>query len=297
MPIRVPHTFSEPGWRWLPTGAKEAAAEAVGRFGQATSAVRPLPDYVMIGTQRGGTSSLHDYLNQHPRILTSLRKEVQFFSRHYARGTSWYRGNFPTRLTVELAARRSGGEPVVGEASPYYLFHPAAADRMSQVLPDARIVVMLRNPVSRAFSHYQHNRSLGLEPLTFPEALAREDERTAGEAERVAADPSGTSWALQHFSYAARGMYREQLDRWFAVYRREQFLLLRSEDFFADPQAVYDRTLEFLGVEPRPLRTTRPVNSRSYERLDPETREQLAERFREPNRRLAELLGPEFSWE
>ena len=166
----------------------------------------------MIGAQRAGTTTLYHYLTQHPQFVGAVAdKEVHHFDLHVADGLDAYRGAFPTTARLRRIERRADGPVIVGEATPYYLFHPAAADRAVQIL---------RDPVERAWSHYRHEVELGYETLDFEAALEREVERLAGEADRLLADPSATSFAHQHHGYAARGRYLEQLERWWAAFPR-----------------------------------------------------------------------------
>jgi hypothetical protein len=250
--------------------------------------VRPLPDFLIIGAQKAGTTALYAYLREHPSIMGPSWKEVSFFDRHYARGEAWYRGNFPSVL-------RARG--LVGEASPSYLFHPLAPQRVKALLPDVRLVALVRNPVDRAFSHYQHEVALGREPLSFEDALGAKEERLRGEEERLLADPTYFSHAWWNYTYRARGLYAEQLERWLAVFPREQLLVLPSEDLSDDPDAAYARVLEFLDAPPHRLGSYPRVFERQYEPMRAETRAWLAEEFAESNRRLYALLGRSLDWE
>ena len=164
------------------------------------------------------------------------------------------------------------------------------------MLPEARLVAILRNPVDRAFSHYQHERALGRELLSFEDAVAREDERMRGEVERMLADPSYFSHAWWNYTYVARGRYAEQLERWLAVFPREQLLVVPSEDLLLEPERTHARVLEFLGADAHRLDSYPRVFERQYEPMRPETRSRLAAEFAEPNRRLYELLGRDLGW-
>ena len=194
---------------------------------RATSPLRALPDFLIIGAQRAGSSSLFAYVCAHPSVAEPTHKEIHFFDNNWFRGLDWYRRYFPLRA-------RMGGR-ITGEASPYYLFHPAAAGRVAETLPDVRLIAVLRDPVERAYSAYQLARRQGHETLEFEEALAREVERLAGEEERILADPRYASVAHRRFSYRTRGLYAEQLERWYERFPREQLLVVRSEDLFAEP--------------------------------------------------------------
>ena len=279
----------------LPTPVRVVLRNGVWAYGRATSRLRPLPGFLVIGAQKCGTTALYAYLRWHPQLAGPAWKEVSFFDRHYARGEGWYRGQFPSRPWLRLAAGRSGRTPLVGEASPSYVFHPSAPERAQALLPDARLVVLLRDPVDRALSHYHHEVALGRETLSFEEALDREPERTEGELERLG-DPSYFSHAWWGFTYLARGRYAEQLERWLAVYPRAQLLVLASEELRRDPASAYARVLDHLGVEPYRLPSYPPIFEREYAAMAPETRARLQDYYAEPNRRLYALLGQDLGW-
>ena len=164
------------------------------------------------------------------------------------------------------------------------------------MLPNARLIALLRNPIDRAFSHYQHEVALGREQLSFEDALAQEDERMRDELDRMLGDPAYFSHAWWNYTYAARGRYAEQLERWFAAFPREQLLVLLTNELAGDTAATYRRVLEFLGVDPHGLDSYPRIFEREYGEMDPGTRARLEEEFAEPNRRLTELLGREVPW-
>ena len=272
----------------IPEPARIVLRTGVWAYGWVTSPVRPLPDFLVLGAQKAGTTALYEYLRRHPQITGPSWKEVSFFDRHWARGESWYRGNFPN------LARTRGKH--VGEASPSYVFHPLAPQRVQEVVPEARLIVLVRNPVDRALSQYNHEVALGREPLPFEEALDAEEERLRGEDERMAADSRYFSREWWSHTYKARGRYAEQLERWLAVFPREQLLVLPSDDLGSDPARAHAQVLEFLGASPQRLDSYPRVYERQYEPMRPETRDRLAAEFEEPNRRLYELLGRDLGW-
>ena len=249
-----------------------------------------LPDFLIIGARRAGTTSLYDYITQHPSVTAAKRKEVHFFDREYPRGIRWYKAQFPWWLHLRKTVR-------TGEATPYYLFHPAVPDRVLETLPDARFLVLLRDPVKRAFSHYQGVVRRGWETLSFEDAIAAEPERLAGEVEKLA-DPAYTSFAHTNFSYIARGIYADQIEAWTARFSRERFLIVRSEDMYDDPAKIHAQALEFLGLEAVPLAAypRRNVGHWSDE-MRPETRRRLRDFYRPHNQRLYELIGRDMGWE
>jgi hypothetical protein len=240
-----------------------------------TATRRSLPSFFIIGAQKAGTSSLFAWLRASPGFVAPLMKEVHYFTLHHDKSLAWYRSHFPLR-------RRLGDTGQTGEATPYMLFHPDAARRTAGCLPQARFVVLLRDPVNRAWSHYWYERRKGLEPLSFEAAIAHELERTG-------TDP----WAHQHLSYLARSRYAEQLERWFRHFPRARFLVLRSEDAFAEPQATTDRVCRWLGLRTGavPSRAV-ALNVGRYEHgMDPGLRRELQSYFADDQRRLRALLG------
>jgi hypothetical protein len=247
---------------------------------------RALPGAVILGAQKSGTSSLHGYLVQQPGVIEPLRKEIHYFDVHYGRGESWYRANFGRR-----------GEPGLNlDSSPYYLFHPAVPRRMRALLPDVRLIVLLRDPVRRAYSHYWHERDKRREPLSFEQAIDAEPQRLGNSHAQLADGTLERSAAHQHFSYLARGRYAEQLAGWFAEYPRGQFLILKFEDLARDPLAVLNTTLRFLDLPPAATVSLEARNARNYPPLAETTAARLREYFTPHNRQLESLLGRPMGW-
>jgi hypothetical protein len=256
---------------------------------QSTSRLPPLPDFLLIGAQRGGTTSLYHYLRAHPQVLAALAKDVHFLSLHWTRGEGWYRAQFPLR--ARKSPRRPAA-PLTFEANPYYLFHPLATARAAQLLPQVKLLVLLRDPVSRAWSHYRHMVRLGLEPLSFQAAIAQEPVRLTGETERIRSDPGYGAVRHRRYSYLTRGAYAEQLRAWLGYFPADRFLVLRSEALWADPAGCYGRVLSLLGLPgwaPASFRV-HTVASPVPPGLAPETRRRLEEHFAPATRELQELL-------
>lgn len=251
---------------------------------------RPLPDFIVAGVQKGGTTFLYQEMLRHPEIRGSLTKEVHFFDGNFDKGVDWYSGMF---------SRSSSNGPVIrGEASPAYIFHPAAVRRIAETLPDPRLIIVVRDPVQRAMSHYKHERRLGYEPsATFEEALELEESRVAEEFDRLSDGSLGSSFAVGHYSYTRRGLYADQLERAVALIGRDRLLVLISEEMFADPVAATSAALGFVGATPQPI-TGVGANDMSFESepMKAETRSMLRERFAGPNAALAAFLGRELPW-
>jgi hypothetical protein len=277
------------------------------RFRLATKHLRILPSFLIIGAQRAGTTSLYQYLAAHPEVDRSTsgidgaawNKELHFFDDSFDRGLSWYRAAFPLASSRKLAELR-GRQLISGEATPYYLLNPLVPQRVARALPDVRLIALLREPVERAYSHYLLMCRAGRERLSFQKAIAAEEKRLSGEEERILADPCYRSRKHRTFSYVTRGLYADQLERWFEHFPRDQLLVLRAEDLLARPAETYFEVLEFLGLQPHTLdefvRHNRPETPAPAP-IAPELRARLQERFAEPNARLAALLGRDFGWD
>lgn len=259
-------------------------------YHRATSPLRVLPDFVIVGTMKGGTTSMFQYLAQHPQVHPPFRKEIKYFDIHYTKGLDWYRSHYPLWLKMRDGA-------LTGEATPYYLFHPLAAERMAGILPAVKLIIMLRNPVDRAYSHYSHIKRVGREPLSFEDALAAEPDRLAGEAEKIIADPNYSTFMHVHYSYLSRGRYVEQLPRWLESFPREQMLILASEELSHDPAAAFQKTLDFLGLDAWQPKRFNIFKQGSYDQMPAGTRAKLVEYFRPYNQQLYDLLGMKFDWD
>jgi hypothetical protein len=287
--------------RHAPGGAAGAVRQigrgAYRRLNAATASYRLKPGFVMIGAQRCGTTSMFLALASHPQVIRpKYRKGVNYFDLNYARGENWYRGHFPTTAAARRAAA-GYGEPVAFEASGYYLYHPLAIERLARDLPEAKLIVMLRNPVQRAFSAYKHERAGGFEQETsFERVLELEDSRLAGEVERMRREPGYQSYSHRHHSYRRRGQYAEQIERVFGLFAREQVHILESEAYYADPPREYQRVVEFLGLHAfEPQRFSQP-KAHPSEPMAPATLDLLTRHYAPHNERLAELLGQPPRW-
>jgi hypothetical protein len=263
----------------------------------ATAGARMLPEFIIIGGQRCGTTSLFKNIAEHPQVLRpGIEKGIDYFSLYYDRDLDWYRSNFPVRQLAQARTARHG-RPVPFEACTYYMFHPFAIERIAKDLPDVKLIAMLRDPVERAFSAYKHELARGFETeRDFGAALDLEDSRLEGELERMAADVTYESHAHRHQAYRRRGQYAEQLERVFDAFPREQVHVLESEAYFEQPEREYDAVCEFLGLESfRPKRFDRH-NARPSSPMPGNTRELLERHFAPHDAQLETVLGRKPHW-
>ena len=249
-----------------------------------TGWLRVLPDFLILGIQKGGTTSLYNYLLAHPSIHVTHTKEIRYFDRNYDRGENWYRANFPTVFS-KFISKRKGTPFIVGDASPDYLFHNIVPKKVKKDFPDIKLIVVLRNPVDRAYSHYNMRKRGGQETLSFEEAIKIHDSRI-----------QKSWWDHHRFSYLKRGLYAEQLQHWFKFFPRKQFFILETNQMEANPLQFYDNLCNFLEIERFQIDFTR-YNVGKYSQMNPETRKYLIKYFKPHNEKLYELLERKFDWD
>jgi hypothetical protein len=206
-------------------------------------------DFAVCGTQKGGTRALVAYLKEHPAIGMSRRKETHFFD-----DEDVFREGEPDYCSYHARFRPERSHRVFGEVTPIYMYWRSAPQRMARYNPAMKLIVILRNPITRAYSHWNMEYAKGKDTLSFWEALQTEPQRCAEAA------------PLQHrvYSYVDRGRYLCQLQRMWAAFPREQVLILRTEDLRTDPQATVGRVCDFLGVPRMPVETPKSVHDGVY---------------------------------
>ena len=265
-----------------------------------TGPCRVLPDFMIIGCMRGGTTSLYTYLVEHPSIVSASTKEVHYFDRYFPKGMNWYKAHFPTFFCKAYMTRLTRIPFVTGEATPYYLFHPLAIKRIHALIPGVKLIVLLRNPVDRAFSHYLLEVGIKNETLRFEVALEREETRLQGEADKIRRDDGYYSFNYQHYSYLTRGLYLRQIQDVLSYFSKDQLLIECSEEFYADPYKTVKRVLEFLNLPDWKQEKYDQYNSSLYALKEPmseDLRKRLIEYFRPHNEQLYQFLGRRFDWD
>jgi hypothetical protein len=227
-----------------------------------------------------------------------LHKGVHYFDTSYRRGMGWYKGHFPMQRTAQKITQRYGAPAQTFESSPYYMYHPQAAARIAHDLPDAKLVVLVRDPVERAYSQHAHEVARDFETeRDFGAALALEPARLHRQEEKLADDPDYYSFAHQHHAYRARGEYARYLSTMATHVGREKIHVVESERFFAEPEQVYDEVLEFLdlpqlGRPPFEKHNARPRGAD----MDPAVRRDLTKHFAAHDEELVHWLGRTPIW-
>jgi hypothetical protein len=273
------------------------AGHAARMVGSLSADQRATPDLLIIGTQRGGTTSLFRAMLQHPSFVPPrLRKGVHYFDVAYTEGPRWYLGHFPRRTQIDRRAGELGSPVITGEASPYYMWHPAVPGRIAADLPDVKLIALLRDPVERAYSGHTHEFARGFETEPFERALELEPSRLDGERERLLADPAYHSHAMQHLAHAGRGEYVDQLQTVADAVGRDRLLVLDSHDYFTDPKPVFARVCTFLGIPDAPEVAHDVYNARPRSKMSPEVEARLRAHYQPYDDRLIEWLGWTPSW-
>lgn len=262
---------------------------------RATAIWRCLPNCQIVGAQKAGTSSLYNYLVQHPNIHASYRKEIHYFDGGLAPevntldfGVKWYRAHFPLEATVKQG-------DICLDATPLYLFNPQVAKRIYECTPQAKIIILLRDPVERAISHYFLIKRHGLEELGIEQALAQEEQRLS----RAYANNDFKDPAFRLYSYQARGMYLEQVRLYQRYFNDKQILIIDSEHLFKDTNNTLKQVFSFLQVDSAyqvsDLRSQNVGTNKT--KVAPEVYEKLKANFEEPNLLLSGHINKKFDWQ
>lgn len=261
-----------------------------------TADLRLEPDFLVVGAQRCGTTSLFRALEQHQQVVRpTVNKGINYFDMNYSRGERWYRAHFPLALNA-LRRTHPRQSKATFEASGYYMFHPLAPERIARDLPDVKIVAMLRDPVERAYSAWKHESARGFDHMSFEEAVTQEAQRTAGEKERMIADPNYQSFAYRHHSYTARGHYAAQLRRFYDRFPASSIHIVYSEMFFAEPASEFALLAGFLGIEPAVGLKFDQHNARPSGPMPGDTRETLTQIYGAEADELERLVGRRPPW-
>ena len=263
-------------------------------YRKVTSSMRVLPDFIIIGAMKSGTKSLFTYLAQHPMIIPSSRKEIHYFDGgtnpnhdNFNRGVNWYKIHFPLNVLMQKGHKTF-------EASPLYIFNPLSPKRIQDLLPNVKIIALLRNPTERAISHYFHELRMGREQLPIEEALKSEEKRLQPVIERN--DYKSINYI--HYSYKKRGLYKVQIERYLKLFPRENLLFLKSEDFFNETDKHLKIIFDFIGVNPNvEINNLEPQHVGSNKTdIDQSVFDYLNNYFFPHNQELYELLGEDFDW-
>tara|TARA_Y100000590_G_scaffold466289_1_gene641137 strand:- start:3582 stop:4517 length:936 start_codon:yes stop_codon:yes gene_type:complete len=251
-----------------------------------------LPDFLICGTPRSGSTSLYEGLLEHPNVYRAKTKEVSYFDVNTHRGINWYKYNFPSKLEKFFKKNRM----ITGEATPFYLIHPHVPARIAKTIPNVKIILILRNPIDRAYSHYSSAVKNNNENLTFEESLQNENSRIANEKEKLLADPNHNSANYYKWSYFEQGIYYNFIIEWMKYFPKENFYITSYEEFFKNPKENFNDLFNFLGISNFNFENYVRYNRIDYSSMKDETRENLKEFYKPYNEKLYKLIGKNFNW-
>jgi len=265
-------------------------------FHRVTGFIRVMPDFLIIGVSKGGTTSLYNYLIKNPCIAPALGKEVSFFDDNFSKGVLWYKTNFPTLIT-KYQIKKNHQYFLTGEAADY-LYHPLAPKRINELIPEVKMIALLRNPIDRAFSHYWQSVRKGREMESFQEVIERQlSDESAFQKDSYLFETLNDLKINPLNAYLSAGIYVDRIKRFYDIFNKEQILIIKSEDLFVNPETTVNVVTNFLNIPKWNLTNYPKYNY--YEdqpQLDSEIRQRLSEYYKPHNERLYSLLGISFDW-
>ena len=259
-----------------------------------SSPFRVLPECFVIGVVRSGTTSLYHYLGQHPCIGSSAYDEIGYFDDNYHLGVNWYKSLYPTKFTKNKIIKKHGSF-LTYDVTPFYIYNPLVARRISASFPRAKIISNLRNPIDRAYSNYILMYQDGDTTKTFEEMI----QIAMDEIEKNKSKLNDEVYAADTFyqNILARGFYADQLKIWFEKFQKKQILIIPSEDLALKPDQVLTKVFEFLDLPYFKIKDFTRQNKREYHPMKDETRKLLVEFYKPHNKKLFDMLGNKFDWD
>ena len=258
-----------------------------------TGPIRSLPDFMIIGTARSGTTSLYYDICQHPCVLPAAYDELGYFDSNFHLGLNWYRSLFPTLFSKWLVKQKKQFA-ITGEDTPFYIWDPIVAKRILKNLPKIKLIVLLRNPVDRAYSNYHLGVRSGTENLSFEDAIKLEIKRL--EEINEESKSSIEKYAIRR-SYLAKGFYADQLKIWLEIFNLNQLLIISTEDLKSNPQKVINKIYNFLEIPDNHKLIPEKQKKAVYPEMKKETREFLIDFYKKNNTELFSLIGQKFDWD
>jgi len=256
------------------------------------------PHFIILGAQKAGTTSLYHYLADHPQVIPPAHKEIHYFDLNSEKGIDWYQMHFAPYFKANASQNenKTSKSSITGEASPYYLFHPRAPQRLASLLPNAKLLILLRNPVDRAYSHYQMAKRYGVENHSFEKAIEAEPDRLSGVEEQMNRNPLHYDFHHHQHSYLARGEYIKQIRTWQRFFDPAQMMIIRTEDMRTHTPDVLRNVFKFLELDSIEVDCSRHFAESDYPPMDPALRERLIDYFKPFNQDLNDYLALDFNW-
>ena len=257
-----------------------------------TSSIRILPSFIIVGAVRCGTTSLYYNICEHSSVLPASYDEIGYFDSNYELGINWYKSMFPTKFQKEKIELKTG-ICITGEDTPFYFWDKKAIKRIKQDIPEVKIIILMRNPIDRAYSNYHLGVRLGAESLTFEESIKKEMELLIKNNEL---ENDSIEKFLRSRSYIAKGLYYQQIKNWFNEFSKEQILVLTTENLAIKPHQTLKQIFNFLGLPNEQIQNIQNRKVGNYQKMDNGTREILKKIFQPHNEKLFKILGSKFEW-
>ena len=259
-----------------------------------TGSIRVLPDFLVIGAKRCGTTSLFYHLPEHPCISKSPHDNMGFFNDNFHLGVNWYKSFFPTIFTRNKI-KSEFGNFLAFDVTTTYMEEESTANNVYQIKPNMKIIVILRNPVDRAYSQYHLSLREKAEKRSFEDAMEENmNELNKESHERYEIKPK---FSVEENNYLKKGLYAQQLRHWLNIFPMESMLILSTEEFESKQQVIYNKIFEFLNISQFEVKNTEKMEKGSYPQMKSETRSLLLDYFRSHNNELFKLINKKFDWE
>jgi hypothetical protein len=258
-----------------------------------TGPIRSLPDFIIIGTARSGSTSLYYNICQHPCVLSAAYDELGYFDSNFHLGLNWYRSLFPT-LFSKWIVKQKKQFAITGEDTPFYIWNPLVAKRILKILPKIKLIVLLRNPVDRAYSNYHLGIRAGSENLSFEDAIQIELKKLNEINDEF--EHNVEKYTIPR-SYIAKGFYANQLKIWLELFNSEQLIIISTEDLESNPQGTLDKIYDFLKIPKNHKLIPEKQKKASYPKMKNETRELLINLYKKNNAELFSMIGQKFDWD
>ena len=259
-----------------------------------TGPLRVLPDFIIIGSMKCGTTSLYYDICEHPCVSPAAYDEIGFFDSNFHLGLNWYRSMFPTKRRIE-DIRRKEGVAITGEDTPFYFWNPVAAKRIQKLLPNIKLITILRNPIDRAYSEYQDLVSSESNSPSFETFIENEINTRRKDSSLITEE--NFEIFNQKNSYLLKGIYVDQLKIWAGLFPKEQIFTLSTENLNSEPITALESVFQYLNLPDYKIKNIQRQKQKKYVPMNSQTRKILVEFFKPHNERLFKFIGKKFDWD
>ncbi len=258
-----------------------------------TSSIRILPSFIIVGAVRCGTTSLYYNICEHSCVLPASYDEIGFFDSNYELGINWYKSMFPTKFKMKKIESKSG-ICITGEDTPFYFWDKKSIERIKKDIPKIKLIILLRNPIDRAYSNYHLGVRLGSELLSFEDSIKKEIELLEKNND---IESDGIEKFLRPRSYIAKGLYYHQIKYWYEVFSKNQILVISTENLEINPHQTLEQIFNFLGIPNEQIQNIQNRKVGNYQKMNKDTRQFLKKLFKPHNEKLFKFLEENFEWD